>query len=285
MLMCSTGRLQMRKQYIMRARKRKRAKILLIGLQWTDGSYFVEKEHLEPEWWDRDVEVEFIQNSKMSRVTFSYICQRLSCVLQKLCAMFSCLTTSAYPRTSFEAFEQDGAHIPIIAPENNHCDYFNRKGYHSVRLQRLVDHQFCFINIYVGWPGRFHDARVLKNSRIYAMDTEEINGIKVPTMLLGGLAYPLRSWLLKGYTDTGNLTEQQKFFNEQHSGARMTVECGFGRLKGRWRCLGKRLDVDIFKVPSIISACCTLHNVCEKHGEACEDPGQTDQRCTGTVFL
>lgn len=47
----------------------------------------------------------------------------------------------------------------------------------------------------------------------------------------------------------------------------MSVECAFGRLKGRWRCLAKRLDVDIASVPNIIITCCTLHNICEKHNE------------------
>lgn len=67
----------------------------------------------------------------------------------------------------------------------------------------------------------------------------------------------------------------------------MTVECGFGQLKGRWRCLGKRLDVDISTIPTIISACCTLHTpqrVCEKHGEAYEEPGPAapqDERGAG----
>ncbi|KAL7874886.1 hypothetical protein SRHO_G00058560 [Serrasalmus rhombeus] len=47
------------------------------------------------------------------------------------------------PQDIFRGFRTRwGFHIPIIAPENNHCDYFNRKGHHSVRLQGLVDHQF-----------------------------------------------------------------------------------------------------------------------------------------------
>uniref|UniRef100_A0A3Q0RQD1 DDE Tnp4 domain-containing protein n=1 Tax=Amphilophus citrinellus TaxID=61819 RepID=A0A3Q0RQD1_AMPCI len=166
----------------------------------------------------------------------------------------------------------DGSHIPIIAPEENHADYFNRKGWHSVILQGTVDHRFCFTNIYAGWPGGIHDARVLRNSYVYSLaergelfppNTEEIMGVQVPIML----------WLLKGYSDTGTLTAEQRYFNERHSRTRMTVEYAFGRLKGRWRCLGKRLDVDVSAVTTVISACCTLHNVCEMHGEAYEESG------------
>ncbi len=36
----------------------------------------------------------------------------------------------------------DGSHIPVTAPEENHVDYFTRKGWHSVLLQGVVDHQF-----------------------------------------------------------------------------------------------------------------------------------------------
>ncbi|XP_038157305.1 protein ANTAGONIST OF LIKE HETEROCHROMATIN PROTEIN 1-like [Cyprinodon tularosa] len=63
----------------------------------------------------------------------------------------------------------DGSHIQIIAPEENHTDYFNRKGWHSVILQGVVDHRFCFTNIYAGWPGSVHDARVLRTSNVYCL--------------------------------------------------------------------------------------------------------------------
>ncbi len=33
----------------------------------------------------------------------------------------------------------DGSHNPIIAPSHNPTDYFNRKGWHSVLLQAVVD--------------------------------------------------------------------------------------------------------------------------------------------------
>lgn len=38
----------------------------------------------------------------------------------------------------------DGTHIPILAPSSFHTDYYNRKGWYSVILQGLVDHQYMF---------------------------------------------------------------------------------------------------------------------------------------------
>ncbi|KAL1246813.1 hypothetical protein QQF64_034816 [Cirrhinus molitorella] len=61
----------------------------------------------------------------------------------------------------------DGCHIRIKPPANNsHC-YYNRKLFHSIQLQAITDHQGKFIDIFVGYPGSVHDARVLKNSPVY----------------------------------------------------------------------------------------------------------------------
>lgn len=61
----------------------------------------------------------------------------------------------------------DGTHIPIVSPSDNHTDYVNRKGYHSVIIQAVVDSKYLFRDTVIGWPESVHDARVLANSEIY----------------------------------------------------------------------------------------------------------------------
>lgn len=68
---------------------------------------------------------------------------------------------------------------------------------------------------------------------------------------------------MKGFTHHHRLTPEQNTFNYRLSSARMVVENAFGRLKGRWKCLAKRNDVDISIMPDIVIACCVLHNICE----------------------
>nr|XP_055073085.1 uncharacterized protein LOC129453050 [Misgurnus anguillicaudatus] len=149
---------------------------------------------------------------------------------------------------------------------------------HAV-LQAVVDHNFCFTDIYVGWPGRTHDARVLSNSPIFKMAEEQggylfphensmsVNGVDVPVHLIGDAAYPLKNWLMKGFTNHNTLTPQQRHYNYRLSSARMVVENAFGRLKGRWRCLLKRNDVDTVLMSDVVAVCCVLHNICEINKE------------------
>ena len=106
----------------------------------------------------------------------------------------------------------DGSHIPILAPNKSATDYYNRKRCHSIVLQTLVNHEYLFMNTYVGWPGSVHDARVLSNSKVFAMgeagalapnSVKLISGVHIPIVILGDPAYPLLSWLMKPYTGTG----------------------------------------------------------------------------------
>ena len=69
---------------------------------------------------------------------------------------------------SLSELEQLMAHIPkyrhkTVCP----AGYYNRKGWHSVILQEVVDHKGWFIDVYIGWPGQVYDARVFANSSLY----------------------------------------------------------------------------------------------------------------------
>ena len=61
----------------------------------------------------------------------------------------------------------NGTYIPIITPDTNAKDYYNRKGFYSMLMQAVVDSNYCFTDIYIGWPGSIHDARVFSNSAIF----------------------------------------------------------------------------------------------------------------------
>ena len=82
-----------------------------------------------------------------------------------------------------------------------------------------------------------------------------------------GCSYPLKTWLLKPYTNRANLAAAQRVFNYRLSRARMTIESTFRRLKGRWRCLQKRLDVSVDFASTVVTACAIVHNLCEKRHE------------------
>ncbi|CAM4633656.1 unnamed protein product, partial [Lepidochelys olivacea] len=164
----------------------------------------------------------------------------------------------------------DGTHIPILAPEHQAAEYINRKGYFSIVLQALVDHKGRFTNINVGWPGKVHDARIFRNSGLFQKLQEgslfpdqkiTVGDVEMPICILGDPAYPSMPWLMKPYT--GSLDSSQELFNYRLSKCRMVVECAFGRLKARWRSLLTRLDLSETNIPTVITACCVLHNICE----------------------
>ena len=171
----------------------------------------------------------------------------------------------------------DGSHIPIIAPSENRNDYYNRKGWYSVILQAVCDHRYRIWDIDVGWPGKVHDARVFANSAIYRAGEAGVlfpdrpkryGNVNLPISIIGDPAYPLMPWVMKAYPEGPGTAQNQRIFNYRLSRARMCIENTFGRLKGRWRLLRKQMEHDISTIPTIVSACCILHNICEVHREA-----------------
>ena len=75
--------------------------------------------------------------------------------------------------------------VPISGPVMNHNDYYNCKGTYSVVLVAVVDYKYQFLNVYCGWPGSVHHARVFSHSLIYENST---NGTLFPDYFTKKLA-------------------------------------------------------------------------------------------------
>ena len=74
------------------------------------------------------------------------------------------------------------------------------------------------------------------------------NEQEVPICILGDPAYPLLPFLMKEVTGNGR-SENEHFFGYRLSSARMVIECAFGRVKARFGCLKREMDINIDDLP------------------------------------
>ncbi|KAJ8968799.1 hypothetical protein NQ314_002108 [Rhamnusium bicolor] len=155
----------------------------------------------------------------------------------------------------------DGSHIEINKPKEDQDASINRKGYHSLLLQGIVDHEKRFTDVFCGEPGSMHDARLLRKSGIFKKMNDEPNFMG-NCFLLGDSAYPNLSWLVTPFKDNPRITQNQKIFINRISATRVIVENAFGLLKGRFRRLKKLENFDLNLCSKVIMACCILHNIC-----------------------
>nr|XP_034322433.1 protein ALP1-like [Crassostrea gigas] len=163
----------------------------------------------------------------------------------------------------------DGCHIQIKAPQEKYhpVSYLNRK-----RDYPVISPLPVFTDIVSGWPGFVNDARVFRNSPFYEASEILFDG---DAHILGDAAYPLQRWILTPYKDYGNLAERHKKYNFVHSNTRQTIKRAFGLLKGKWRRLRFLDNTKLEDILTVITAACTLHNVCIESNEAdmdiCDD--------------
>lgn len=162
----------------------------------------------------------------------------------------------------------DSTHIEIKTPRTDNS-FYNRKGYTSMQIQAICNSTLEFINIFSGWPGSSHDARIWQNSPIYGKLKNE-NILPEKYHLLGDTAYPLDTFVMFPYKDNGHLTASQKQFNKRLSSSRVVIEQAFGRLKEVFRRL-KYLNISkIENFKYITLAACILHNFSIKHNVSFE---------------
>ena len=149
----------------------------------------------------------------------------------------------------------DGSYIPLgYTP---HEDYINRKNTSSVILQAVCDNRMVFTSVYSGWPGRVHDSRVYRTSQLCLT---VLPNLPVDYHILGDAAYSISKYLLTPYKGR-NLPDDKESYNHTHSRNRITIERAFALLKCRWRKL-KCANIELARIPDLITACCVLHNIC-----------------------
>ncbi|KAK7944566.1 hypothetical protein WMY93_000294 [Mugilogobius chulae] len=173
----------------------------------------------------------------------------------------------------------DGKKVNIQAPANSGSQYFDYKLNFSIVLLALVDADSKFLAIQVGDYGRSSDGGVFANSDLgQGMERETLDvpasaplpGAPhlgpLPFVMVGDAAFPLKQYLLRPYA-VQDLNHDKRIFNYRLSRARMTVECAFGILSGRWRIFLRDINLHPRKVDTLIIAACILHNYLSNRAE------------------
>lgn len=157
----------------------------------------------------------------------------------------------------------DGSHIALAALLSEiEFAFMNRKGFHSINTQFIVDVKLRILNVNARYPGSTHDALVwrssLANSCLKRM--AERAGRNWKYYLIADHGYPLQPWLLKPYDSLGIWSEV--IFNIKLRKLRSLVERVIGLLKARFRCLlnERKLRYSPLMSGYIIYSCSVLHN-------------------------
>ncbi|XP_050038849.1 uncharacterized protein [Dermacentor andersoni] len=185
------------------------------------------------------------------------ICWPSSAEMSRIKAGFLAKSGGKGPRNAIGCI--DGSHIQILTPSESTQSYFNRKKWPSIILQGICDDRNRFLNVFIGFPGSVHDARVLKESPFFARAPLECG----ENYILGDSAYPLMPWLMTPFRDNeASFPSWKKHFNKRHSQQRVSIENTFGMLKQRFRRLYLVDAKTVVQSCYIVMAACVLHNLC-----------------------
>lgn len=157
----------------------------------------------------------------------------------------------------------DCTHVAILKPAIDEHNFINRKGYHSLNVQLIVDSNQKILNINANFGGSTNDAFVWRNSAIRRFLNQLHNLGETTTWLIGDSGYPLQPFLMTPFIGAAENTPESRY-NAAHIRARNVVERAIGVLKMRFRCLLKErvARYDPTFVSMLVTACSVLHNMC-----------------------
>ncbi|XP_055842498.1 putative nuclease HARBI1 [Episyrphus balteatus] len=159
--------------------------------------------------------------------------------------------------------------IKIDAPNNHEDRFIDRHGNHSINCMLVCGPDLRFYYCSAKWPGKVHDARVLRNSILYE---KMENGWRPHprSVLLGDSGYPLKEWLIT--PKCNNLEDPAvRNFNRAHKRTRCLVENSIGILKEKFPCLN-HLRVQPIYACNIIKTCVSICNLTTNTHELLNQP-------------
>uniref|UniRef100_UPI00398F42D5 putative nuclease HARBI1 n=1 Tax=Pristiophorus japonicus TaxID=55135 RepID=UPI00398F42D5 len=104
-------------------------------------------------------------------------------------------------------------HVGLRAPQHRPKIFVNRKGFHSLNVQLVCDHQRRILAIDVRYPGSSHDLFILHQTSVPTLFTGPNQDCG---WLLGDKVYPPSSWLLTPLWNPRTAPEHT--YNDAHSG-------------------------------------------------------------------
>lgn len=124
----------------------------------------------------------------------------------------------------------------------------------------------------VGAYGRRSDSGVFMETGVYHhLENNSFNvppnkalpgtNVSVPHVLLGDQGYPLKEYLMRPYLTGNNNDHETEIFNYRPSRVRRSIECAFGILVSKWRCLKTELQLHPSHVDTVVKCVCLLHNI------------------------
>lgn len=202
-----------------------------------------------------DIATEFAVSESVARLCVKRLCR-------VLCTNFRFWIT--FPQNPSEILEISNGFESVSLGLQGCCgaigyarfDVGNEK---TVGAQIVCDSKSRILNIVVGFRGDRNNAEILEKSELYK-DVNEGRILSSGQYFVGGVGYPLLSWLVVPYANEGLGAEEEEF-NEVHELMCQPVERAFSGLS-KWKVLDRLMEEDDEKVVvASIVTCAILHNV------------------------
>ncbi|XP_067830978.1 putative nuclease HARBI1 [Heptranchias perlo] len=121
----------------------------------------------------------------------------------------------------------DCMHIAMCAPHLNLGIFMNRKGFHSLDVQRIMQ-------VNARSPGSSYDSFILRQSSVPLIFQPAMAS---QMLLLGDKGYPLMTWFMTPVRNPCRCAQQA--YNESHSATWNIIVHTIGVLKQHFRCLDR----------------------------------------------